>query len=136
MHAFIHAAYICIAGARAVAVCGGPSIPVLVGRQDATEADPPGRMVSEKAGVDALKANFAAKGLGVKEMVVLSGAHTLGACLCRFVLFICELHVAMWQHTITEPVLLSSAIVAWSVANCRACLFPPPPLCLLRHCRN
>jgi L-ascorbate peroxidase len=70
---------IALAGAKAVAVCGGPSIRVLVGREDAAAADPTGRMVSEKAGVEALKANFADKGLGVKEMVVLSGAHTLGA---------------------------------------------------------
>lgn len=69
---------IALAGAKAVAVCGGPAIMVLVGRQDAAAADPTGRMVSEKAGVEALKANFADKGLGVKEMVVLSGAHTLG----------------------------------------------------------
>ena len=69
---------IALAGARAVAVCGGPSIKVMVGRQDATAADPTGRMASEKAGVEPLKANFADKGFGVKELVVLSGAHTLG----------------------------------------------------------
>ena len=69
---------IALAGAKAVAVCGGPSIDVPIGRQDATGADPTGRMVSEKAGVEALKANFADKGLSVQEMVVLSGAHTLG----------------------------------------------------------
>ena len=70
---------IALAGARAVAVCGGPSISVPIGRRDATAADPTGRMVSEKAGVEALKANFADKGLSVQEMVVLSGAHTIGA---------------------------------------------------------
>lgn len=69
---------IALAGAKAVSVCGGPSINVLVGRQDTTAADPPGRMASEKADVASLKANFVDKGLGVKEMVVLSGAHTLG----------------------------------------------------------
>lgn len=59
-------------------MCGGPTIPVLVGRQDVAAADPTGRMVSEKAGIEALKANFADKGLSVKDMVILSGAHTLG----------------------------------------------------------
>lgn len=36
------------------------------------------RMVSEKAGVAALVANFAEKGLGVQQLVALSGAHTIG----------------------------------------------------------
>lgn len=73
---------VALAGARAVQVCGGPAILVMVGRQDATDADPPGRMASEKSGVEPLKANFADKGFGVKELVVLSGAHTLGASWC------------------------------------------------------
>lgn len=51
---------------------------VPIGRIDAATADPEGRMVSEKAGVAALIENFAEKGMGVKELVVLSGAHTLG----------------------------------------------------------
>lgn len=69
---------IALAGAHAVQICGGPSIAVPIGRLDAAAADPEGRMVSEKAGVTALIDNFAEKGLGVKELVVLSGAHTLG----------------------------------------------------------
>jgi L-ascorbate peroxidase len=69
---------IALAGAYAVEICGGPVIRVPVGRVDAVGADPGGRMVSERAGVEALKSNFAGKGLNTQEMVVLSGAHTLG----------------------------------------------------------
>lgn len=69
---------IAVAGAYAVQICGGPSIDVPIGRVDATAADPEGRMVSEKAGITALIDNFAEKGLGSKDLVVLSGAHTLG----------------------------------------------------------
>lgn len=69
---------IALAGAYAVQICGGPSINVPIGRLDAPQADPTGRMVSEKAGIDALISNFADKGLGIQELVVLSGAHTLG----------------------------------------------------------
>lgn len=69
---------IALAGAHAVAVCGGPVIDVPVGRVDAAGPDPEYRMVSEKAGVAALVANFAEKGLGVQQLVALSGAHTIG----------------------------------------------------------
>lgn len=69
---------IALAGAHAVAICGGPQIDVAVGRVDAAGPDPEGRMVSEKAGAAALVANFAEKGLSVQELVALSGAHTLG----------------------------------------------------------
>eukprot|EP00879_Flechtneria_rotunda_P033338 GHRR01036913.1.p1 GENE.GHRR01036913.1~~GHRR01036913.1.p1 ORF type:complete len:177 (+),score=51.45 GHRR01036913.1:846-1376(+) len=74
-----YADLIALAGAHAVAICGGPSIDVPVGRVDATGPDPTNRMASEKAGASALIANFADKGLGVQQLVALSGAHTLGA---------------------------------------------------------
>jgi L-ascorbate peroxidase len=69
---------IALAGAHAVALCGGPQISVPVGRIDATGPDAEGRMVSERASAAQLIANFADKGLGVRELVALSGAHTLG----------------------------------------------------------
>jgi catalase (peroxidase I) len=67
------------AGARAVAVTGGPRVPLTIGRADARAADPPGRMASERSGPQALIDNFADKGFGVRELVALSGAHTIGA---------------------------------------------------------
>jgi hypothetical protein len=39
-----YADLIALFGAHAVALCGGPSIPVRVGRVDAGQADPPGRL--------------------------------------------------------------------------------------------
>ncbi len=41
---FSRADLMALAGAKAVAVCGGPSIPVLVGRVDATGPDPANRL--------------------------------------------------------------------------------------------
>ncbi|KXZ42065.1 hypothetical protein GPECTOR_212g425 [Gonium pectorale] len=69
------------AGAFAVRLCGGPSVPLLLGRPVAPPgaADPPGRMPGEGFTAEQLKANFADKGFSVQEMVALSGAHTLGS---------------------------------------------------------
>lgn len=75
-----YADLIALAGAHAVAVTGGPRISVPVGRADAAAADPPGRMAAETSSAQALKDNFAAKGFSVRELVALSGAHTLGGC--------------------------------------------------------
>eukprot|EP00798_Chlamydomonas_sp_ICE-L_P017486 gene17486-23791_t len=69
---------IVLAGAMSVEKCGGPSIPLMIGRPDATEADPEDRMPPETLSAEQLKENFAAKGLSVREMIVLSGAHTIG----------------------------------------------------------
>ena len=73
-----YADLIAMAGAHAVAITGGPKIRVPVGRVDAAAADPPGRMASEMSSADVLKQNFSEKGFNVREMVVLSGAHTIG----------------------------------------------------------
>lgn len=73
-----YADLVALAGAHAVSITGGPVIDVPVGRRNAPTADPPGRMASERADAAALKANFAAKGFSVAELVALSGAHTLG----------------------------------------------------------
>lgn len=73
-----HADLIALAGAAAVEKCGGPRILVPIGRVDAQGPDPEGRMPAESLSVDDLKANFAAKGFSVEEMVILSGAHTIG----------------------------------------------------------
>lgn len=70
---------IALAGAYAVQVCGGPVIRLKVGRTDAAAADPPGRMPAETFSAAQLKQTFADKGFSVRELVALSGAHTLGS---------------------------------------------------------
>ncbi len=67
-----------LAGAHAVALTGGPSIAVPLGRTDAASADPPNRMPAETLSGAALRAHFARAGLSTRELVALSGAHTIG----------------------------------------------------------
>jgi L-ascorbate peroxidase len=50
---------------------------VPVGRRDATGPDPDGRMPEQTANAQQQLANFAAKGLGPQELMVLSGSHTV-----------------------------------------------------------
>ncbi|XP_047085204.1 putative L-ascorbate peroxidase 6 isoform X1 [Lolium rigidum] len=69
---------IAVAGAEAVALCGGPEIPVRLGRLDSSTADPAGKLPEETLDIVALKTSFSKKGFSVQEMVVLSGAHTIG----------------------------------------------------------
>lgn len=70
---------IALGGSYSVAVTGGPPIPVPIGRIDATSADPPGRMPSEDSTPEELINSFSKKGLTPRDLVALSGAHTLGA---------------------------------------------------------
>ncbi|XP_025820918.1 putative L-ascorbate peroxidase 6 [Panicum hallii] len=69
---------IAVAGAEAVALCGGPEIPVRLGRLDSSTADPAGKLPEETLDAAALKTLFSTKGFSPQEMVVLSGAHTIG----------------------------------------------------------
>ncbi|KAL6646165.1 hypothetical protein ACP70R_017773 [Stipagrostis hirtigluma subsp. patula] len=69
---------IAVAGAEAVALCGGPEIPVRLGRLDSSTADPAGKLPEETLDATALKKLFSQKGFSTQEMVVLSGAHTIG----------------------------------------------------------
>ncbi|XP_047063239.1 peroxidase 70-like [Lolium rigidum] len=75
-----------VAARDSVVALGGPSWNVPLGRRDSTTASlalansdlpPPSFNVSD------LISNFAAKGLGVTDLVALSGAHTIGQSQCK-----------------------------------------------------
>ncbi|XVF35598.1 hypothetical protein REPUB_Repub18cG0159800 [Reevesia pubescens] len=70
---------IAVAGAEAVSVCGGPEIPVALGRLDSAEPDPAGKLPQESLDASGLKQCFQRKGFSTQELVTLSGAHTLGS---------------------------------------------------------
>jgi L-ascorbate peroxidase len=69
---------IAVGGAAAVQKCGGPVIQIGLGRSDAAVPAPPHRLPGGYEGAVLLKALFARMGLGARELVALSGAHTLG----------------------------------------------------------
>lgn len=60
-------------------VCGGPRMDVLVGRVDAAHADPENMIPAETLSSKELSATFARMGLSLRDMIALSGSHTLGA---------------------------------------------------------
>ncbi|KAG2639376.1 peroxidase 1-like [Panicum virgatum] len=68
----------------AVALSRGPSWPVALGRRDGrtSSAASCGELPPLRGDVNLLVQAFAAKGLDVKDLVVLSGAHTLGKAHC------------------------------------------------------
>ncbi|GMY29299.1 putative L-ascorbate peroxidase 6 [Fagus crenata] len=70
---------IAVAGAEAVSLCGGPTIPVPLGRLDSMEPDPEGKLPQESLDAPGLKQCFKRKGLSTQDLVALSGAHTLGS---------------------------------------------------------
>ncbi|XP_020533787.2 LOW QUALITY PROTEIN: peroxidase 27 [Jatropha curcas] len=74
-----------LAARDSVQMIGGPSWDVPTGRRDgsvsnASEAS--AQLPSPFANITQLKKNFAAKGLSVEDLVVLSGAHTIGIGQC------------------------------------------------------
>ncbi|KAK6912570.1 hem peroxidase [Dillenia turbinata] len=70
---------IAVGGAEAVAVCGGPKIPIKLGRLDSVGPDPEGKLPPESLDASGLKQCFQKKGFSTRELVALSGAHTLGS---------------------------------------------------------
>jgi L-ascorbate peroxidase len=69
---------VALGGAAAVEKCGGPTIRVGLGRVDAAEPAPEHRLPTSQDGPTQLRALFERMGLGSRELVLLSGAHTLG----------------------------------------------------------
>lgn len=74
---------IALAGAHAVKVTKGPVIDVLVGRRDADEADPTGRLPEETFSAGEQIRVFEAMGFKPEEMVALLGSHTVRHDLAR-----------------------------------------------------
>ncbi|XP_011070597.1 lignin-forming anionic peroxidase [Sesamum indicum] len=74
-----------LAARDASVAVGGPSWNVKLGRRDSTTASRSQAntdLPSPFAGVDALISSFANKGLSARDMVALSGAHTIGQAQC------------------------------------------------------
>ena len=72
-----------LAGALAVKLTGGPDVPFMYGRSDASdssECPPNGRLPDASQGAGHLRDVFYRMGFNDQEIVVLSGAHTLGRC--------------------------------------------------------
>lgn len=69
---------VAVAGAEAVEATGGPHIDVQLGRDNAGVEDPRGALPSLTETVDELRARFYPRGFDDKDIVALSGAHTLG----------------------------------------------------------
>ncbi len=69
---------IALGGAAAVAACGGPMIHPPLGRIDAASPSSEGRLPPDDSGADGLKRRFRQMGLHTRDLVALSGAHTLG----------------------------------------------------------
>ncbi|GAB4833196.1 hypothetical protein Ancab_031440 [Ancistrocladus abbreviatus] len=74
-----------VAARDSVVVFGGPNYTVLLGRRDSTwasESDANAYLPGATMSLTELIENFAFHGLSVKDLVVLSGAHTIGIARC------------------------------------------------------
>jgi L-ascorbate peroxidase len=69
---------IAVGAAAAVQKCGGPIVDVGLGRTDGDAAARPNRLPGGWEGAGLLRSLFARMGLSPRDLVVLSGAHTLG----------------------------------------------------------
>ncbi|XP_061367754.1 L-ascorbate peroxidase 3-like [Gastrolobium bilobum] len=67
-----------LAGVVAVEVTGGPTIDFIPGRKDSLESPEEGRLPDAKQGASHLRDVFNRMGLGDRDIVALSGGHTLG----------------------------------------------------------
>ncbi|KAB1207545.1 L-ascorbate peroxidase 3, peroxisomal [Morella rubra] len=67
-----------LAGVVAVEVTGGPTIDFVPGRKDSSVSPKEGRLPDAKQGVPHLRDIFYRMGLSDKDIVALSGGHTLG----------------------------------------------------------
>ncbi|KAF9682185.1 hypothetical protein SADUNF_Sadunf05G0082400 [Salix dunnii] len=67
-----------LAGVVAVEVTGGPTIDFVPGRKDSLESPEEGRLPDAKQGASHLRDVFYRMGLSDKDIVALSGGHTLG----------------------------------------------------------
>ncbi|XVF67626.1 hypothetical protein PTKIN_Ptkin10aG0136400 [Pterospermum kingtungense] len=74
-----------LAAREAVVLSGGPFWPVMLGRRDGTTASQQAaneQLPSPIEPLDNITAKFTSKGLDLKDVVVLSGAHTIGYAQC------------------------------------------------------
>lgn len=80
---------IALSTAAAVRLVGGPGIPMETGRRDSSTAASNQTVVNNipppTLNISALKQNFQNHGLDIKDLVSLSGGHTIGQAHCRFV---------------------------------------------------
>lgn len=69
---------VAVAGAEVVEATGGPHIEVALGRSVAEAQDPRGALPPPNETVEELRARFEPRGFNDRDIVALSGAHTLG----------------------------------------------------------
>ncbi|CAN6478058.1 unnamed protein product [Victoria cruziana] len=97
-----------IAAQVSVALAGGPSWAVLLGRRDSTTADQNGansQIPAPNEVLSSIQSKFSAVGLDTTDLVALSGAHTFGRAQCR--LFVNRLYNFTGNNT-PDPTLDSN----------------------------
>lgn len=67
-----------LAGAYAIKIMGGPDIPLKLGRVDSDKLPTPGRLTLDTMTTSQLKDHFAQMGFTTRELIALTGSHTVG----------------------------------------------------------